>query len=219
MLAAGVGLGLLAGATVVGAQGGGTIYACVFDNPTGPNVRIVTEADLPCPVRSEPLSWAVEGPQGPQGVAGNQGLPGPQGVAGAKGSTGAVGPPGAAGAGAVAWGRFKSGFKVLKKGQSTSLDLKLPQAGLYAVIAKAAFQASNYNCTLRRLGKPSSAYHDESFGGGAAGGGTVFLHFLYDFPAGGVARLRCSNYSNQQATVSNRKITAIKLGGFLNVGG
>ena len=53
LLAAGAVVGLLADGTLVGAQSGGNVvYACVFDNPTGPNTRIVREADLPCPERS-----------------------------------------------------------------------------------------------------------------------------------------------------------------------
>ncbi|HYI34987.1 MAG TPA: hypothetical protein VEX39_00150, partial [Thermoleophilaceae bacterium] len=53
LIAVGAAVGFLADGTLVGAQsGGGTIYACVFDNATGPNTRIVPEADLPCPERS-----------------------------------------------------------------------------------------------------------------------------------------------------------------------
>jgi hypothetical protein len=59
LIAVGVVAGLLAGATLVGAQSGGNVvYACIFDNATGPNTRIVAEADLPCPQRSVLRSWS-----------------------------------------------------------------------------------------------------------------------------------------------------------------
>ncbi len=104
LIAAGVVIGVLADGTLVGAQSGGVVYACVFDNPTGPNTRIVPEADLPCPERSALRSWSVQGPAGPPGA------PGPKGATGAQGAQGPKGPKGPKGSsgGGISYGASKS---------------------------------------------------------------------------------------------------------------
>jgi hypothetical protein len=83
---------------------GKVVYACVFDDLTGPNTRIVAEADLPCPARSVLRSWSIQGPPGAPGPKGATGLKGP---AGPKGPTVATGPKGPKDLG-VAYGASKS---------------------------------------------------------------------------------------------------------------
>ena len=205
LLAAGVALGLLADGTLVGAQSGGNvIYACVFDNPTGPNTRIVPETELPCPERSVFTSWSIQGPAGPKGAAG---------VAGPKG---APGPPGPKGFG-LAQGVSKTAFQWIKDGKPAVLNLLLPP-GKYLVIAKANIDGSNYDCELFRAGK--APVLDEGFGGGQEErvASTVSVQRLVNLPEGGKMRLVCSNYSGKQTYVRQRKITAIPLGGYFQSG-
>ena len=148
LIAAGVVVGVLADGTLVGAQSGGVVYACVFDNPTGPNTRIVPEADLPCPERSSLRSWSVQGPAGPAGASGP---PGPKGAAGIQGPQGPKGPKGSSGGG-TSYGASKSlGVQIPIDG-SISLKLPLPK-GRYFVSAKAGLQTENVKCRLLRVGK------------------------------------------------------------------
>ena len=205
LLVAGIALGLLADGTLVGAQSGGNvIYACVFDNPTGPNTRIVPETELPCPERSVFRSWSIQGPAGPTGAAG------------AKGPPGAPGPPGPKGSG-LAQGASKTPFQWIEKGKPVVLNLLLPP-GRYLVIAKANIDGSNYDCELFRAGKASVL--DEGFGGGQSErvASTVFVQRLVNLPEGGKMRLVCSNYSAKQTWVRQRKITAIPLDGYYQSG-
>jgi hypothetical protein len=210
LLAAGVALGLLADGALVGAQSGGNIiYACVFDNPTGPNTRIVLEADLPCPERSALQSWSIQGPVGPPGKAGS---PGPVGPAGPKGAPGAKGPAGVG----LAYGARKTATRFIAKGKQALLNLPLPP-GRYMVIAKAAIQGENFACELVRAG--SGSVLDEGIAGFAEfSASTVSLQRLLNLPAGGKVRLKCHNYGNQQMTVRQRKVTAIQLDGYLDLG-
>jgi len=199
LLAAGVALGLLADGTLVGAQSGGNvIYACVFDNPTGPNTRIVPRTELPCPERSVLTSWSVQGPAGP------------------KGAPGVPGPPGAKGFG-LAQGASKNALQWIKDGQPAVLNLLLPP-GKYLVIAKANIDGSNYDCELFRAGKASVL--DEGFGGGQEErvASTVSVQRLVNLPEGGKMRLVCRNYSGKQTYVRQRKITAIPLDGYFQSG-
>lgn len=193
LLAAGVAMGLLADGTLVGAQSGGNvIYACVFDNPTGPNTRIVPETELPCPERSAVRSWSIQGPPG------------------------APGPPGPKGSG-LAQGASKTPFQWIEKGKPVVLNLLLPP-GRYLVIGKANIEGSNYDCELFRAGKASLL--DEGFGGGQEErvASTVFVQRLVNLPDGGKMRLVCSNYSGKQTWVRQRKITAIPLDGYYHSG-
>ncbi len=193
LLAAGVAVGLLADGTLVGAQSGGSvIHACVFDTPTGPNTRIVSEAELPCPERSVARSWSMQGPPG------------------------APGPPGPKGSG-LAQGASKTPFQWIEKGKPVVLNLLLPP-GRYLVIAKANIEGPNYDCELFRAGKASVL--DEGFGGGQEErvASTVFVQRLVNLPEGGKMRLVCSNYTGKQTWVRQRKITAIPLDGYYHSG-
>jgi hypothetical protein len=210
LIAAGAAVGLLADGALVGAQsGGGTIYACVFDNPTGPNTRIVPEADLPCPERSVLTSWSIQGPPG---------TPGPAGPVGPKGTTGAVGPKGPQGpkGNGTAYGASKSAQQQIPKGGSVALTLPLP-AGRYFVNAKASLQTDNVKCKLLRVGNPS-ALDAASVGSDEYMAGTVSVQRLQLLKAGGKVRLTCSNQSNQLAFVFNRRIVAVGIDGFLELG-
>jgi hypothetical protein len=142
LLVAGVVIGVLADGTLVGAQSGGVVYACVFDYPTGPNTRIVAEADLPCPERSTLRSWAQQGPAGPQGASGP---PGPKGATGAQGLQGPKGTKGSPGGG-TSYGASKSVGVQIPIDGSVSLKLPLPK-GRYFVSAKAGLQPRTSSAT------------------------------------------------------------------------
>ena len=213
LLAAGAVVGLLADGTLVGAQSGGNVvHACVFDNPTGPNTRIVREADLPCPERSALQSWSIQGPPGPPGVPGTAGLKGSTGAQGAQGPTG---PKGAKGIG-IAYGAAKSAWVQIPKGGSVALTLPLP-AGRYFVTAKASLQTDNVKCKLLRVGKPADL-DAGSVGSVEHAAGTVSLQRLQLFKTEGKMRLTCANQSNQLTFASNRRITAVGVDGFLELG-
>ena len=206
LIAAGAVVGLLAGGTFVGAQSGGVVYACVFDNPTGPNTRIVQGTDLPCPERSELRSWSVQGPPGAQGPAG------PKGATGAQGPKGPKGPKG----GGVAYGAAKSAWVHIPKGGSVALTLPLP-AGSYFVSAKASLQTDNVKCRLLRVGKPSDL-DAGSVGADVRMAGTVSVQRFQLLKTEGKVRLTCFNQSNEPAFASNRRISAVEVDGFLELG-
>jgi hypothetical protein len=201
LLVAGAALGLVADGTLVGAQtGGNVIYACVFDNPTGPNTRIVAETELPCPERSVRKSWSV---QGPAGAAGPQGPPGPKG------------PKGPA-SGGLAYGASKSAQQQIPKGGS--VDLKLPlEKGRYFLTAKASLQTDNVKCKLLRDGN-ASALDAGSVGSDERLAATVSVQRLHMLTGPGRVRLRCFNQSNELTFVFDRRITAIQLDGYLQLG-
>jgi hypothetical protein len=144
------------------------------------------------------------------GPAGAKGEPGPPGAAGAAGPAGPPGP-------SVAWATFHDGQINLARFQKKEFFLTIPQAGLYLVLAKAEIFTGEFGavaCSLRRLGKD---YHDESEATGP--GGTVAMQILEAFPKNGKVRLACrANDSAGGAGIHFWKITAVRLGGYLNVG-
>jgi hypothetical protein len=158
----------------------------------------------------------AKGDPGPQGPAGPPGAPGAPGQAGAKGAAGIAGPAGPAGP-SFARATFHDGQVTLARKQKKEFFLTLPQAGLYLVLAKAEIFSGETGaafCSLRRLGME---YHDESVASGP--GGTVSMQILDAFPKNGKARLTCrANDDPDGAGIHFWKITAIRLGGFLNVG-
>ena len=212
LVAAGVVIGVLADGTLVGAQSGGVVYACVFDNPTGPNTRIVAEAELPCPERSSLRSWSVQGPAGPVGAPGP---PGPKGATGAQGLKGPKGPKGPAGGG-TSYGASKSASVQIPKNGSVSLKLPLPK-GRYFVSAKAGLQTDNVKCRLQRVGKPADL-DAGSLGSEQHAAGTVSVQRLVLLQSAGELRLTCVNQSNKLAFANNRRIAAIGIDGFLELG-
>ncbi|HYI36351.1 MAG TPA: hypothetical protein VEX39_07095, partial [Thermoleophilaceae bacterium] len=206
-------VGFLADGTLVGAQsGGGTIYACVFDNATGPNTRIVPEADLPCPERSELASWSVQGPTGAVGPKGATGAAGPKGTTGAVGPKGPQGPKG----NGIAYGASKGAQQEIPKGGSVALTLPL-RPGRYFVNAKAGLQTDNVKCRLFRVGK-SAALDAASVGSDVRMAGAVSVQRLQYFKAQGKVRLTCTNQSDHIAFVFNRRIVAVGIDGFLELG-
>lgn len=214
LIAVGAVVGLLVDGTLVGAQSGGNVvYACIFDGPTGPNTRIVAEAELPCPERSVLRSWSI---QGPPGAPGPNGPAGPAGPTGPKGATGAIGPEGPKGAG-IAYGASKSAYVEIPKGGSVALTLPLPK-GAYFVTAKAGLQTDNVKCKLLRVGKPSEL-DAASVAAAERLAGAVSVQRLQLFKGEGKVRLTCFNQSdNELQFVSNRRITAVAVDGFLELG-
>jgi len=212
LIAAGVVIGVLADGTLVGAQSGGVVYACVFDNPTGPNTRIVPEAELPCPERSALRSWSVQGPAGAPGAPGPKGATGAQGAQGPKGPTGPKGPAG----GGISYGAAKSASVQIPKNGFLSLKLPLPK-GRYFLSAKASLQTDNVKCHLVRVGKAADL-DAGSVGADDRLAGTVSLQRLQLLQSAGEVRLKCVNQSNELAFVSNRRIAAIGIDGFLELG-
>jgi hypothetical protein len=161
------------------------------------------------------LTWNTDGPAGPKGEAGPagpKGDPGPSGPPGPPGSKGAQGPAGPS----VAYATFHDGQINLAQKQKKEFFLTVPEAGLYLVLAKVKVFSGQYGgvfCSLRRLGK---AYHDESATGPFAG--TVSMQILESFPKNGKARLACEANDSDGAGLHFYKITAVKLGGFQNIG-
>jgi hypothetical protein len=212
LLVAGAVIGVLADGTLVGAQSGGVVYACVFDNPTGPNTRIVAEADLPCPERSSLRSWSVQGPMGPAGASGP---PGPKGATGIQGPQGPKGPKGSSGGG-TSYGASKAlAVQIPHKG-SVSLTLPLPK-GRYFVSAKAGLQTDNVKCHLVKVGKATDL-DAGSLGTDEHAAGVVSVQRLVLMQSEGKVRLTCVNQSNQLTYTSNRRIAAIAIDGFLELG-
>jgi hypothetical protein len=212
LLVAGVVIGVLADGTLVGAQSGGVVYACVFDNPTGPNTRIVAEADLPCPERSTLRSWAQQGPAGPQGASGP---PGPKGATGAQGLQGPKGTKGSPGGG-TSYGASKSVGVQIPIDGSVSLKLPLPK-GRYFVSAKAGLQTENVKCHLVRVGK-STDLDAGSLGSAEQAAGTVSVQRLVLLQSAGELRLTCVNQGGKLTFAKNRRIAAIAIDGFLELG-
>jgi hypothetical protein len=212
LVVAGVVIGVLADGTLVGAQSGGVVYACVFDNPTGPNTRIVAEADLPCPERSSLRSWSVQGPMGPAGASGP---PGPKGATGAQGLQGPKGPKGASGGG-TSYGASKSAGVQIPIDGSVSLKLPLPK-GRYFVSAKAGLQTENVKCRLLRVGKAADL-DAGSLGSAEQAAGTVSVQRLVLLQSAGELRLTCVNQGGKLTFAKNRRIAAIAIDGFLELG-
>lgn len=147
-----------------------------------------------------------------QGPPGAQGPVGPKGAAGAQGPKGPKGPKG----GGVAYGAAKSAWVQIPKGGSVALTLPLP-AGRYFVSAKASLQTDNVKCRLLRVGKPSDL-DAGSVGAEARMAGTVSVQRLQLMKTEGKVRLTCFNQSNELAFASNRRISAVEVDGFLELG-
>ncbi len=175
----------------------------------GPNTRIVAEAELPCPERSALRSWSVQGP------AGAPGAPGPKGATGAQGPKGPKGPKGPGGGG-TSYGASKSASVQIPKNGSVSLTLPLPK-GRYFVSAKASLQTDNVKCRLLRVGKAADL-DAGSIGSGDHVAGTVSVQRLQLLQSAGQVRLTCVNQSSKLTFVSNRRIAAIGIDGFLELG-
>ena len=201
-----VALGALAGGGVVWARGSASQITACIEARTG---YLVSGSSCGGHV----LTWNTDGHAGPQGLPGAPGPKGEPGPPGANGASGPAGPPGPS----VAWATFHDGQITLAKKQKKEFFLTIPQAGLYLVLAKAEIFASETGaafCSLRRVGKE---YHDESAVSGP--GGTASMQILETFPKNGKARLACrSNDDPVGAGIHFWKITAVRLGGFLNVG-
>jgi hypothetical protein len=212
LVAAGAVIGVLADGTLVGAQSGGVVYACVFDNPTGPNTRIVAEADLPCPERSSLRSWSTQGPMGP---AGAPGPPGPKGATGIQGPQGPKGPKGASGGG-ISYGASKSAGVQIPINGSISLKLPLPK-GRYFVSAKAGLQTENVKCSLVKVGKATDL-DAGALGSDSQAAGTVSVQRLVLMQSAGELRLTCVNQGGKLSFAKNRRIAAIAIDGFLELG-
>jgi hypothetical protein len=94
MLAAAV-FAVVGGVAWAGIPGGdGVIHGC-YDS--GGNLKVVDGASA-CPRGYTPLTWNQTGPQGIQGIKGDQGIQGPKGDPGASGAQGPKGDTGAQGA-------------------------------------------------------------------------------------------------------------------------
>jgi hypothetical protein len=98
-----VGLGAYGIGTVVATPVDSTVYACVLNNLSQANVRIVNK-NTNCTANEHSETWNITGPTGATGATGAvgatgaTGLTGPTGPTGATGATGHTGPTGATGA-------------------------------------------------------------------------------------------------------------------------
>jgi hypothetical protein len=78
-------------------------------------------------------------------------------------------------------------------------------------------QTDNVKCKLLRVGKPADL-DAGSVGSVEHAAGTVSLQRLQLFKTEGKMRLTCVNQSNQLTFASNRRITAVGVDGFLELG-
>jgi hypothetical protein len=86
-----LGLGAYGIGTVTAAPPDTTIYACVLNNISQQNVRIVNK-NTNCTSNEHAVSWTSVGASGATGATGPVGPTGPAGATGATGPTGIVGP-------------------------------------------------------------------------------------------------------------------------------
>jgi hypothetical protein len=203
-----VALGALLGGGIVWARGSASQITACIEPRTG---YLVSGSGCGGHV----LTWNTDGPARPKGEAGPagpKGDPGPSGPPGPPGSKGAQGPAGPS----VAWAMFHDGQINLAKKQKKEFFLTVPEAGLYLVLAKVEVftgETGAVFCSLRRLGMN---YHDESV---TRGSGTPSMQILESFPKNGTVRLACqANDGPDGAGLHFYKITAVKLGGFQNIG-
>ena len=97
-----------------------------------------------------------------------------------------------------------------------AVTLPLPK-GRYFVTAKAGVQTDNVKCRLLRVGK-STALDAGSVGAGDHVAGVVSVQRLQLLNKEGKVRLTCFNQSNKLAFVSNRRIVALAVDGYLELG-
>ena len=83
--------------------------------------------------------------------------------------------------------------------------------------AKASLQTDNVKCRLLRVGKPADL-DAGSVGAGEHVAGVVSVQRLQLLQSEGKVRLTCVNQSNQLTFVANRRIAAIAIDGFLELG-
>lgn len=142
---------------------------------------------------------------------------GPQGLPGAPGLPGPTGPTGPAGP-SNAYAQFLNGPIAVPSSPATLTSLSIPQAGAYALWAKAAFGTgalldATVTCTLE-----AGADVDQSAVSILADDlATLALQVVHQFTAAGVANFRCEAAGGPAAAAAV-KITAIKVGSLVNSG-
>jgi hypothetical protein len=106
------------GAGVMAAGSDNTVYACVLNNLSQGNVRIV-KANTTCTANEQSLSWNITGPTGATGATGAQGATGHSGAVGPTGPRGATAPTGPTGATGVKGATGPTGVRAVA---STTFD-------------------------------------------------------------------------------------------------
>jgi hypothetical protein len=142
---------------------------------------------------------------------------GPQGLPGAPGLPGPTGPTGPAGP-SNAYAQFLNGPIAVPSSPATLTSLSIPQAGAYALWAKAAIGTgalldATVTCTLE-----AGADVDQSAVSILADDlATLALQVVHQFTAAGVANFRCEAAGGPAAAAAV-KITAIRVGSLVNSG-
>jgi hypothetical protein len=139
---------------------------------------------------------------------------GPPGAPGAAGPTGPTGPAGPSNA----YARFANAAIAITGTLTTLTSLSIPEAGAYAIWAKAVVRApealggATVTCTLE-----AGADFDQSavtvFGDSFA---SLPLQVVHQFTAAGTVNFRCQ--ADDSASAGAIKITAIKVGSLVNSG-
>ena len=214
------------------------ITACV-KKANGQMRLVASSAD--CNSSERAVSWAVRGPEGPQGVPGPQGLPGPQGDPGPQGVPGPqgdVGPEGAQGIPGVPCDgcvdrdslapdlrrtNVGSGtFQLIPGEPGASFPLDLPAGSRYRVFVAAQLTLQCTNCTstepsrfaveIVRTAEPDVSIGMVEVDVANAGVLPISLHgFDHDAPHNPTYRVVVTSPTGN-ALGSNGRITAIDLG-------
>lgn len=209
LLAAGAVVGLLADGTLVGAQSGGNVVYARVRQPDRPE-HAHRPGGRPAPPGAFGAAELVD-----PGAAWAPGRPRPCGTEGFDRRSGCSGSDGREGH-RHRVRRREERVGADSQGRVGRSDASLP-AGRYFVTAKASLQTDNVKCKLLRVGKPADL-DAGSVGSVEHAAGTVSLQRLQLFKTEGKMRLTCVNQSNQLTFASNRRITAVAVDGFLELG-
>jgi hypothetical protein len=145
---------------------------------------------------------------------------GPPGAPGAPGAQGPTGPTGPAGP-SNAYARFANGPIAITDSVATLTSLSIPEAGFYALWAKAAIGATTFlpadvSCTLEAgadVDQSAVTVTDDTVA-------SLPLQVVHQFTAAGTANFRCvqTDEFGGPAAAAAIKITAIKVGSLVNTG-
>lgn len=146
--------------------------------------------------------------QVPAGARGPAGAPGAAGPAGAAGTAGPAGP-------SDAYSRFLNGPIAVPAASTTLANLSIPQAGKYAIWAKAYFTSSGSGIATCQLVAGGDSDQGVVYAATAAPE-DMSTNVVHEFAAAGSVDFKCATPGALQANFI--KITAIKVGNLTNSG-
>ncbi|MBV9133768.1 MAG: hypothetical protein JO318_13785 [Chloroflexi bacterium] len=230
-------LGVLAATGANAAEGTGVIQACVnrangqIRITAAPGVELRHDPGMDCPGRIwAPLSWNIQGPQGPAGPpgptgpTGPAGATGPQGATGAQGPAGPQGPAGAQGSAGTALASTVVEFAPIPLGASPQVvaTLNLP-AGSYSISGRVPIIQLGLTsapliggaCTLL-AGSDNDAVQVAAVpvnnAGGAGASNVIVLNVLHVFASPGTATIPCTALDGSgRVFVEDARITAVQV--------